>query len=260
MYGSSGETGRFEPASREKILKDLVKLEAAVLIPFAVETLTHQGVPVEKSSEPFLLELFDNAEEIYLQTALPEAVTLPVSIPEFGKIFTSGTANAGLSPLMQIYPMSSALHLYAATLGPEISDAIIRLFNENDFALANMLDSIASLAADKFVSILETQLTESFQANAGLTVLGYSPGYCGWHISAQAALFNCVRPERIGIHLNESYLMTPIKSVSGVLVTALPEVHLFKNNFDFCRDCNHHSCLPRRLQIRNTTTVNMGIE
>ena len=86
---------------------------------------------------------------------------------------------------------------------------------------------------------------------AGGAVLSYSPGYCGWHISAQQKLFQYLRPGDIDISLNDSYLMTPLKSVSGVLVAGRKEIHYFDNSYPFCQDCKVESCLERMERVRS---------
>jgi hypothetical protein len=98
------------------------------------------------------------------------------------------------------------------------------------------------------VTVLEQELARRFfggPQEETTVVLGYSPGYCGWHISGQKKLFAYLHPERIGITLNNSYLMTPLKSVTGVLVAGPPEIHRFKPDFPFCRHCRTYSCLER---------------
>ena len=79
----------------------------------------------------------------------------------------------------------------------------------------------------------------------GERTLGYSPGYCGWHIGAQKKLFDRLGPEEIGIRLGESFLMEPIKSVSGVLVAGPAAIHRFRPAFPFCRGCTTHPCRRR---------------
>ncbi|MCX6843389.1 MAG: hypothetical protein NTX53_14035 [candidate division WOR-3 bacterium] len=80
---------------------------------------------------------------------------------------------------------------------------------------------------------------------AGTVFLRYSPGYCGWDITGQRQLFQALRPEEIGITLRESCLMEPLKSISGVLVAARPEVHRFDNTYPFCSACTTQTCRSR---------------
>ncbi|MHC4266624.1 MAG: vitamin B12 dependent-methionine synthase activation domain-containing protein, partial [Planctomycetota bacterium] len=82
-------------------------------------------------------------------------------------------------------------------------------------------------------------------AGASTRILSYSPGYCGWDISGQKKLFEYLHPGKIGISLNNTYLMTPLKSVSGVLVAGKNEIHQFRPNYPFCKSCKTHSCLLR---------------
>ena len=75
----------------------------------------------------------------------------------------------------------------------------------------------------------------------------YSPGYCGWHISAQERLFARLRPEQIGIRLNERFLMTPLKSISGVLVAGPARIHQVTGSYPFCAQCKSPACRERAL-------------
>jgi hypothetical protein len=45
----------------------------------------------------------------------------------------------------------------------------------------------------------------------------FSPGYCNWDVSEQHLLFQLLPENACGISLNDRALMTPIKSVTGVL-------------------------------------------
>ena len=73
----------------------------------------------------------------------------------------------------------------------------------------------------------------------------YSPGYCGWHITAQRKLFAALQPAAIGVSLNASCLMEPLKSVSGVILAGPPAIHEFEAGFPFCRQCRDRSCGAR---------------
>jgi hypothetical protein len=75
--------------------------------------------------------------------------------------------------------------------------------------------------------------------------LRYSPGYCGWHVSGQRKLFDYLLPEEIGITLRESFLMQPLKSISGVVIAGRRQIFDFENTFDFCDDCSTWTCRER---------------
>jgi hypothetical protein len=84
--------------------------------------------------------------------------------------------------------------------------------------------------------------------------LRYSPGYCGWHISGQKRLFERLNPAEIGITLNSSFLMQPLKSISGVIVSAERKYHLIKSDYPFCAVCPHRSCRERINLLLNRET------
>jgi hypothetical protein len=110
-----------------------------------------------------------------------------------------------------------------------------------------MLDSVASAATDRLAELLAARgrIEASDDAGGESVTLGYSPGYCGWHVSGQRALFAFLRPETIGVTLNASCLMDPLKSVSGVLAAGPPEIHRFSPGYPFCADCRDKPCLGR---------------
>jgi cobalamin-dependent methionine synthase I len=114
-----------------------------------------------------------------------------------------------------------------------------------------MLDAVASAGAD----LLADRLAERYRqrlAGRGMDatrVLPYSPGYCGWPTRGQRSLFDALRPEEVGVTLNDSCLMSPIKTVSGVLVAGPGEAHRFRPDFPFCDDCRTHECGRRMASV-----------
>ncbi|MFQ6112651.1 MAG: vitamin B12 dependent-methionine synthase activation domain-containing protein, partial [bacterium] len=172
---------------------------------------------------------------------------------DFQTVLRGEGQNAEDTPIAHIFPQADHLALFALTMGSDVSLKIEELFKNNDFALGSMLDSVASLAADKAVEVCETTFSENLRErhpdSSDNHVLSYSPGYCGWHISGQKRLFQFLQPERIGISLNNSFLMIPLKSVTGVLIAGKKEIHFFETNFPFCSDCKTHSCRLRMISL-----------
>jgi hypothetical protein len=67
----------------------------------------------------------------------------------------------------------------------------------------------------------------------------FSPGYCGWDVAEQQKLFSLLPPEPCGIKLNSSCLMTPLKSVSGIIAIG-KEV---KRQGYKCAECTMVNCV-----------------
>ncbi len=190
--------------------------------------------------------LYEEALNIFRENSNPVGIFSEISKEEFEKVFLGEGSNSNETPVQNIYPEAELLTLFAFTLGKEVSEKIQELFQKNDFALGHMLDCIASLTADNAVRKMEELATKNIQNHEeNILTLAYSPGYCGWHISGQKKLFEYLHPEKIGITLNDSFLMIPLKSVSGVLISGKREIHQFKNNFSFCSLCKTKSCLER---------------
>jgi len=200
------------------------------------------GLKGGRRPSPRSAELLRRALELFRGLSEPRGVSLPVTAEEFAAIFRGQGRNARHAPLEVIFPRAERLHLFAFTLGERISAEIRRLFAGDDFALGAVLDAVASLAADNAGRVAEGW-AES-QA-AGLKAYLYSPGYCGWHISGQEKLFASLKPGAIGMSLNNSYLMAPLKSISGVLVAGPAGIHRISGDYPFCAQCKSPACRER---------------
>ena len=189
--------------------------------------------------------LLQRALELFRACAEPLGVSDPVSPDEFAGIFTGLGRNAPDTPLQGIFPRAKRLHLFAFTLGARIGAEITHLFAGSDFALGAVLDAVASVAADNAARIAEAWAEHQDAGpgdDAAVRAFLYSPGYCGWHISGQERLFARLRPERIGVTLNASFLMDPLKSISGVLVAGPAAIHPVSEVYPFCIHCKKPTC------------------
>lgn len=225
-----------------------MKFKITDILPDPERVYIAQGASKNTPIQTSIHQITEETLEMFSSLVQAEALVKPCSFEDFETIFAGEGKNADNNPLESIFPEADHLVLFALTMGNEVSLKIQDLFQHDDFAPGVILDTIASLAADKAVDVLENFLFYKLRKDSGsdnLSVLSYSPGYCGWDISGQKKLFQFVQPEKIGISLNDSYLMTPLKSVSGVLVAGKKEIHVFLNNYPFCRDCKNRSCKER---------------
>ncbi|HWR83907.1 MAG TPA: vitamin B12 dependent-methionine synthase activation domain-containing protein [Candidatus Deferrimicrobium sp.] len=219
------------------------------MIPDVGAVLTGQGVPPNSAVDERTRQLAQQAIDRFRDLASPQGIILSLGEAEFARIYDGAGMNEADTPLARIYPESDCLALFAVTVGEDVSREITRLFSCHDYAAGAMLDCAASVGAELAAEAVERHVrdhlihTDRFSPDTGL--LSFSPGYCGWHVSAQRKLFDFLRPEEIGITLNESHLMTPLKSISGVIVAGPREIFQFEDNFPFCSPCETHSCQDR---------------
>ncbi|HLB01438.1 MAG TPA: hypothetical protein VJO14_08630 [Bacteroidota bacterium] len=231
-------------------MTDQVQIPLDGMIPSVEDILHDQGMPRNAVISDKIKFLVDKSLGLFSSDARPLCITREVSRNDFDEIFRGEGHNEKEAPLKTIYPQADRLVLFVLTMGQRVSRRITGFFGKNDFALGSMLDTVASLAVENSIGYLENllagELAGKGRAADGSVVLNYSPGYCGWHISAQKKVFLYLHPERIGISLNDSSLMTPLKSATGVLVHGTKAIHSFDNGFSFCRTCKEQTCLERR--------------
>jgi hypothetical protein len=193
--------------------------------------------------------LIDQALALARDAFSPMGLWREVSRARFSEIYRGEGENAERTPLAEIAPHADHLALFAVTLGEEVTKRIALLFAAREFAPAAVLDAVASESAERAAQALQDayrmQLGARGELTSGTRLLRYSPGYCGWHVSGQRALFAALEPERIGIRLRASYLMEPLKSVSGVIVAGPAAAHAFASDYPFCTECRARECRDR---------------
>lgn len=230
-------------------MRRTVRLDAAKAPPDRAEVLRGQGIPADAEVSERVSGIVEQALGLYGKLAEPSGIYAEVSPSEFAAIYEGEGLNEHPAPVEGIFPRADHLALFAVTLGEALSREIRDLFRENEPALGYMLDAVASERADTAAELAGREflasLLEEGRTGASTRALAYSPGYCGWHITGQRRLFDYLRPEEIGITLNDSCLMQPLKSVSGVFVAGPGEIHEFDDDFDFCDHCVTHQCRER---------------
>lgn len=216
-------------------------------LPERHEVFHLQGLPPRAEPRRHVAAILEEATAAYLETAEPRALVADISQAAFAGVYRGEGGNAPVTPVEAVVSRADTIALFVATVGSRVTDRIRTLFATNEPALAAMLDSVASAAADRFAAMLgHWFVAEAGGASAdGRRALAYSPGYCGWHVTGQRALFEYLEPGDIGVTLNASCLMDPLKSVSGVLAAGCHDIHRFLPAFPFCADCRDKPCLGR---------------
>jgi hypothetical protein len=230
-------------------MSQIVEIPTSELIPSREDVLEQQGVPRGTPVRPHIENICFRALQLLDETAVTVAVTAPISKQKFEIVLAGEGNNEEETPVGEVLEQAEHLLLFAVTIGKATSTAIDRLFQCSDYALGCMLDAAASTAADRAAAYVERQFSISLAADgwndSSGAALRYSPGYCGWDISGQKKLFEYLEPEQIGLTLSPSYLMEPLKSVSGVVLAGPRDMHEFQPYFPSCATCETQSCRER---------------
>ena len=237
-------------------MRQRVEWTAHESIPARRDVLHLQGLPPDGSVPARIEALADAATALFLRIAEPRAIVGEIDRAAFEEVYRGEGRNAPETPLDVIVPKAERLALFAATVGAGATARIRELFDAHELALGYMLDSVCSAAADHLAELLSARYLGATGegASRGWRVLPYSPGYCGWHVSGQKKLFASLGPEEIGITLNSSCLMQPLKSVSDVLIAGPGPIHKFHPKFPFCEECREKPCIERMRTVLRTGT------
>lgn len=141
--------------------------------------------------------------------------------------------------------------VFVCTIGPDFSAYIRELSKEGDMVLSYIADIVASETAEAAAEELQRKaVEEAAHFDMGISER-FSPGYCGWNVCEQKALFPLLPAGACGVQLTESSMMIPEKSVSGVFGMG----HGLKREAYRCSTCTRSHCPVRRVRtekIRNT--------
>ncbi len=137
---------------------------------------------------------------------------------------------------------STRAALFICTAGESISNQSKALMMGDDPMLGFVYDVmgtfIAEAAGEKLAESLRPEIEQRGEKMTNL----YSPGHTEWSVSEQHRLFDLFEGQTCGVSLTPSALMSPVKSVSGVIGIG-KEVFFRK---DRCALCTSKNCMYRR--------------
>lgn len=234
-------------------MSGIIDIEISDITPSLEAILREQGIPPGTELKSQVIETAKKALQLFVDLAQPAALMMEINRRDFEPIYNGIGLNSEPTPIRKVYERAHHMALFAATVGPDVVTKISALFTKSEFALGSLLDSAASNGTDLISHVLEkkylAEMNRLGQSFKDTVVMAYSPGYCGWHISAQKPLFEYLQPSKIGLSLRDSFLMEPLKSISGVLIAGPPEIHAIEAVYPFCKECKSRPCRDRTKSI-----------
>jgi hypothetical protein len=144
------------------------------------------------------------------------------------------------SKLARSLKVCHTVHVFLATLGSKVDQFIDRTMCHRP-AFGVVVDAVASVATESMVDLLAEGLSKRLQPGEALS-MPFSPGHCDWPIEEQRKIFSLLPECPAGTTLSADSMMSPRKSVSGILGEGLEsEVEATGNPCAACprADCSH---------------------
>ncbi len=200
-----------------------------------VDSAKIMALPDMASSEgdSYTLQLLENLTAQCKACFAPKAIFLP------GKTLVS-RFNMG-STLNKMLRNSECYAIFIATAGPGPENLARDFLKQRSYLEGYLCDLIASQLAEGVAQWVHDAI-RLYADSQGLNITNrYSPGYCSWDVAEQHMLFDLFGEDTCGIKLSDSALMSPIKSVSGVVGLGSKVKFL-----DYtCELCNMKDCIHR---------------
>ena len=228
------------------LASDPVVLESLPLSIDRAEVLRFQGYKGGSEAPPAqVLALFEEARALAARLLAPHVVyrAVPAAV-ETADAVRAGGRRLGIPEIARLWGALTHVGLAVCTIGDALERRVTTLFDAREFPLALMLDSVGSAATEQLAEAANDRLCQLAIARGLKVTNRISPGYAGWDVTDQRALFALCPGEPAGVRLNDSCFMTPVKSISFMVgIGAAVRVDHY---FTQCRRCWMRDCAYRR--------------
>ncbi len=197
------------------------------------DVLEKMGMPRDHQFGDTIAEVTKKAEPI----AKPKAFFMEANIEDrtensitiAGETFNSTALVKNFSEVDTVYP-------FLCTCGKELADYAASL---DDIMAQYAFDAIMEFYL-RSISLAMTETLSNYMAEDGLTSSVNPGSLIDWSIEEQTKMFRLFGDNAVkaGVELSDSFLMTPVKSVSGIRYATKKE---FKN----CQLCQRANCPTR---------------
>ncbi len=212
------------------------------------EVIRYVGYPADTEPSPQFREALDIWIEKAKAQATPRASFRILPVTQIDKrslrIQAEGQEAEFTGSIGEFLGPSQFIAVFIATAGPGVEQLASRLLKEGDDLAAMIVNAVGAERAETAEAKVMEQLRQQADPVGLAPTLPYSPGYCGMALTEQQTLFSLFEGEEIGVTLSSSCLMSPIKSVSGLIGLGPADDITIKGSP--CDRCKMHSCAMRR--------------
>ncbi len=166
---------------------------------------------------------------------------------ETGEIRIAGQTIKTSRKVCRFMEGAEKIAVFICTAGQGFTDYSNEYNKEGEYLKGYITDTMGSVVVEKAMDYIQSEL-EKIVEKEGLKITNrYSPGYCNWPVEDQKLLFSLLPDQVCDITLSSSCLMTPIKSVSGIIGIGR---NVKKSSYS-CDVCNNQTCIYRKVKNKN---------
>jgi len=191
-------------------------------------------------ARPIMQKVFQQAWEIGPSLLEPAACydTFPITEVTSCSVAVDGAVSFQSRDLAEHFREAKKMTVLIVTIGPRLEKHVETLFEEGNSGVGCILDLLGSAAVDKVAYRVRELIQEDALANGyramsrgycigktcpaytdcgGVVAYWWSPGYGDMETQEQKKLFSLIDGNEIGVHLEESCMMTPRKSYACLI-------------------------------------------
>lgn len=133
--------------------------------------------------------------------------------------------------------------MFGATLGTGV-DLLMKRYSITDMAKAVILQSCAAAMLEEYCDELQESIAASLEKENLYLRPRFSPGYGDFSIHHQEDILKMLdSAKRIGLAMTDSYMLTPVKSVTAVIGVSDTKEPCHSKG---CEECRKMDCAYRR--------------
>ena len=166
---------------------------------------------------------------------------------ETGEIRIAGQTIKTSRKICRFMEGAEKIAVFICTAGQGFTDYSNKYNKEGEYLKGYITDTMGSVVVEKAMDYIQSELEKRMEQEGFKITNRYSPGYCNWSVDDQKKLFSLLPDHVCDISLSSSCLMTPIKSVSGIIGIGKD---VQKNSYS-CDICNNQTCIYRKVKNKN---------
>jgi hypothetical protein len=147
--------------------------------------------------------------------------------------------------------ISDSIAVFLCTAGKEIGVVSRKMMNDGDLLKGYIYDFIGTAIVDAAADYLHGKLAAVMKEEGQKITNRYMPGHCKWNVSEQEMLFSLIPDNYCGIRLTDSFLMDPVKSISGIIGIG----ENVRYNPNTCDLCDFKNCAFRKTEGKEKVKI-----